>query len=449
MSLNLSAPTTRRQMLRSSLALGAFVLPSVLGTPVRAAASRRRARGVIMIMLEGGMSHLDTWDPKPRASDDIRGEFGTIATSVPGLRIGEHMPFLAKQAHRFNLIRSVHCDARNDHSPGMHLLLTGWEYLAATVTGGPRERANHEHPSQGAIIAHQLGVTTPNGVSRFIALPRRGQLNGGVTYATSAFLGASYEAFETGSVPANPRTPVAVPPSLVLSNDVSFRRLADRQTLREQFNRLNDSLDRAPATRGIDAHYESALSILSGRRMGEAFDVGREPVGLRERYGTQNLLLARRLVEAGATYVLVNDFGNWDTHSANFAGHKTRLPPVDRAVSALLEDLDQRGLLDEVMVVLLSEMGRAPRINKAAGRDHWTSAYSVMLAGGGLTRGQVLGSTTPLGDQPGHRPVTVPEILATIYQRLGVDSNVMLADEQKRPIPILPGEAKPIGELIA
>jgi uncharacterized protein (DUF1501 family) len=185
--------------------------------------------------------------------------------------------------------------------------------------------------------------------------------------------------------------------------------------------------------------------------MREAFDLSQEKPALRDRYGSPSLLLARRLAEAGATYVLVNGpvFGDWDTHADNFPRLKQLLPPMDKAVSALLEDLDQRGLLDETLVVLISEMGRS-RLGQSggSGRDHWTAAYSVMLAGGGLTRGQVLGSTTSNGAWPGKRPVTVPEILATVYHQLGIDPNTMLDDEQKRPIPILPGEARPIGELL-
>jgi hypothetical protein len=404
------------------------------------------------------MSHLDTWDPKPNAPAEIRGEFATIATAVPSLRIGEHLPLLAQQAQRFNLIRSVHCDARNDHSPGTHLVMTGWEHLAAAAAGGPRERSNLEHPSQGAIVARQLGLAAPSGVPRFVALPAR-RHGIGTMYNTAAFLGAGHEAFETGSIADDPRRPTPLPPSLALPRDLSLDALAGRHALLEQLNRLNESLDRDPTASRLDAHQQRAMSILASPRMRQAFDLSQEPPALRERYGSQSLLLARRLVEAGATYVLANGplFGNWDTHSDNFKTLKRLLPPVDKAVSALLEDLEQRGLLDEVLVVLISEMGRSPKIGVRfteagagnGGRDHWTYCYSVMLAGGGLTRGQVLGNSTSKGEWPGKRPVTVPEILATVYQQLGIDPNTMLHDEQKRPISILPDEAKPIAELIA
>jgi hypothetical protein len=400
---------------------------------------------VILVMLEGGMSHLDTWDPKPSAPAEVRGEFGTIATTVPGLRVGEHLPQLARQAHRFNLIRSVHCDARNDHSPGTHLVMTGWEYLAATAGGGLRETTNPEHPSQGAIIARQLGPAAPGGVPHFVAIPAR-KHRVGTTYCTAAFLGSAHEAFETGNLPEDGRTQ---PPALVLPREVSLRRLDDREALREGLDRLNARLDRDPTVGRMDSHHRRAVSILASPQMREAFELDREKPALRERYGSSSLLLARRLAEAGASYVLVNGpvFGDWDTHSDNFSRLKQLLPPMDRAVSALLEDLDQRGLLDEILVVLITEMGRS-RVVPGAGRDHWTAAYSVMLAGGGLTRGQVLGSTTSTGERPGQRPVTVPEILATVYHRLGIDPDTMLSDTLGRPIPILPDGARPIAELI-
>jgi hypothetical protein len=439
-------------MMRSSLALGAFMLPGAVGMAGAAGRpGRRRAKSTILIMLEGGMSHLESWDPKPKAPVEVRGEFGTIATTVPGLRVSEYMPMLARQAHRYNLIRSVHCDARNDHSPGMHLLLTGWENTNAGVA---LETTNKKHPAQGCVIAHELGVSSARGSPRFVALPRTRQIGGQVKYAGPSFLGSTCEAFETGDAPADACRPMQLPPSLGLAKDLPLRRLSDRQALRQTFQRLNTALDRNPVSSRLDAQHQRAMQILTGQRMCDALDIQREPVSLRERYGNnrigQSMLLARRLVECDVSYVLVDPYGttNWDTHSENFKGHKALLPSMDQAVAALLVDLDQRGLLDDVVVLLASEMGRAPKISGNAGRDHWTYAYSIMIAGGGLTRGQVLGATTSKGEWPGQRPVTVPEIHATMYQQLGIDPNTILYDEQKRPIPILP-EAKPIHELIA
>lgn len=439
---------SRRQMLRAGMGLGAFLLPKA----APAAPPHRKARGVILVLLEGGMSHLDTWDPKPAAPREIRGEFGTIATSLPGVRFGEHLPHFAKAVHRGNLLRAVHCDARNCHSPGIHLLLTGYENVRAGVE---MERFNYHHPAMGSILAKQLGVTDARGMPRFVAVPGQKQLGKVVKYAGASFLGAAYEAFETGDPPTTAHQAMMAPPGLVLPRDLTPARLSDRLALRASFNRIQEELDRHPLTSGVDAQYQKAVQVLAGRRVQEAFHLDREPETLRESYGDnptgQALLLARRLVEAGVTYVLVNMSKNndWDTHANNFKLLKEKLlPPMDRGVSALLRDMDQRRLLDEVIVLVASEMGREPRVSANGGREHWTAAYSVFVAGGGLTRGQVLGSTTSDARYPGSRPVAVPEILATIYQQLGVNPNTLITDAQGRPIPILP-EAKPVAELLA
>jgi uncharacterized protein (DUF1501 family) len=442
---------TRREVLRSAVGLGAFLL----GRPAQARAAVRsaspRARSVILVMLQGGMSQLETWDPKPDAPAEIRGEFATIATSMPGLRIGEHMPLLARQAHRFNVIRSVHSDSRNDHSPGMHLLLTGYENTGAGVA---LERFNTQHPAMGSIIARCRGPISPASAPRFTAVPRRGQLDGQVSYATPAFLGSSCEALETGEAPETSNQPMALPPSLTLPKDVSLRRLEHRLSMRRTFDTLNRTLDGTATAAGMDSQYAKAFQMLAGGQVRRAIDLGREPASVRARYGShrigQSLLLARRLVEAGVTYVLVDAYAAqaWDTHTANFVGHRALLPSMDAAVSALIDDLDARGMLDEVIVLVASEMGRSPLIGAKAGRDHWTYAYSIMIAGGGLTRGQLLGSTSPKGERPSERRVTVPEILATVYHQLGIDPNRVIRDGQGRPISILP-DPRPIRELIA
>jgi hypothetical protein len=441
-----AAVLSRRSLLGFSL--GAFCLPRV----VTAAVTPPPARGVILVVLDGGMSQLETWDPKPAAPPEIRGEFGTIETSVPGLRIGEHTPLMALELHRGNIIRSVHCDARNDHSPGLHLLLTGYENVAAGVA---LERSNLRHPSVGSVLARQLGVADAHGVPRFITLPRSGQLSGQVNYNGPSFLGAAYEAFETGEPPRTSQQPLKIPPGLVLPLEMPAARLRDRMALATIFNRTLSDLDRSASTGVIDAHYQRAVQVLTGRRMQEAFEIERESSALRSSYGDhplgQGLLLARRLIEAGVTYIVVNAGreASWDTHANNFKSLKdVLLPPMDRGVSALLRDLDERGLLDEVLVLVAGEMGRTPIVNSAAGRDHWTTAYSIFMAGGGLTRGQVLGSTTPDAHYPANRPVTVHEIVATVYNQLGVDPGTLLVDALGQPIRILP-EGRPLAELIA
>jgi hypothetical protein len=443
-----SCPTLVSRRSALGFGLGAFFLPRLAS----AAAVSPPARSVILVVLDGGMSQLETWDPKPEAPREVRGEFGTIGSALPGLRIGEHTPLIAGQLHRGNVIRSVHCDARNDHSPGLHLLLTGYENVGAGVA---LERANFRNPSVGSILARQLGVADSRGVSRFVTIPRSGQLNGQVNYNGPSFLGAAFEAFETGDVPRTAQEPLKIPPGLVLPAEMSPDRLHDRMALVEMLNRLQSSLDLDPVTGSLDAHYQRAIHVLTGRRMREAFDLERESSAQRRAYGDhplgQGLLLARRLAEAGVTYIVVNAGreASWDTHANNFQQLKNvLLPPLDQGVAALLQDLDQRSLLDEVLVLVAGEMGRTPLVNGAAGRDHWTTAYSVFIAGGGLTRGQVLGSTTPDARYPASRPVTVHDILATVYRQLGVDPEALLTDALGRPVPILP-EGRPIAELLA
>jgi uncharacterized protein (DUF1501 family) len=439
---------TRRQLLGAGLSLGAFMLP---GMPAVWGATRlQRAKATIVILLEGGMSHLDTWDPKPDAPREIRGEFGTIATAVPGLRVGEHLPSLAAQAQRYNIVRSVR--GSKEHEQGLHWVLTGFEKPNANTT---TFRTNDRHPAQGSVVAyHQLRTGASGEVPPFVAIPNRTQLGGRTQFASAASLGGAYEALETGEPPASAAQPMRLPPSLLLAADLSPERLRDRQALVQRLDELRRAHDREAGGAGMDAHREKAFQLLLGQRMGQVFDLSREPLAVRARYGDhrmgQGALLARRLVEAGVNYVLVNFSTNnsWDTHERNFQVLKERLlPPFDRALSALLIDLDERGLLDEVLVVALGEMGRTPRINAKAGRDHWADASSALLAGGGLTRGQVVGSTTAGGERPRARPVTIADLLLTVYHQLGIQPSTMQFDERDRPIPPLPA-GKPVRELI-
>lgn len=437
----------RRDLLR--LAMASAVLPSGL---VQGAPQPAKARGMILVMLEGGMSQYESWDPKPLAPKEIRGEFGTIETSVPGIRISEHLPLMARELHRGNLLRAVHCDARNDHSPGMHVLLTGYENVGAGVD---LERKNFHNPSVGSVLSKLLGVAGPGGAPRFVGLPKATQLNGYVNYNGPAFLGAAYEAFETGNPPQSAKVPGIVPPGLVLAPELSAARARTRLGLAAHMNALQPDLDPLNLQSRRDAHYERAMQVLTGKQTQVAFELERESPALRAAYGDnptgQGLLLARRLIEAGVTYVCINAniADSWDTHQNNFSRLKQKLlPPIDRGISTLLTDLDDRGELDDVLILVAGEMGRTPSINRDAGRDHWTTAYSVFLAGGGLTRGQVIGKTTPDGSHPAQRPVTVHDILATAYQQLGVDPHSYVQDRASRPVPILPDGA-PIADLIA
>ncbi|MCH8829433.1 MAG: DUF1501 domain-containing protein [Planctomycetes bacterium] len=452
--LNWESGFSRRGFLQGGVGLAALMLAkgsrlaadgSFAGT-----VSDAPAKSVIVLLLEGGMSHLETWDPKPNAPREIRGTYDTIATANPQLRIGEHMPLLAKQAQRYNIIRSVHSSARN-HSPGLHWILTGFDNPAAGVNG---QKVN-KVPSVGSIVARQRGGTTANGLPNFVAVPNRSQLGGRVNFLGAADLGSAYEAFNSGPVPARSRAKYAIPSGLTLPQDISVTRLQDRRALLKSIDRLQRERERAESLHGMSDYQRQAFDLLLGDEGRKAFDINQESAKTRRLYGDsvmgQGTLLARRLTEAGVSFVLVNYSKNnsWDSHRNVFTRLKKRLlPPMDRAVSALLTDLDQRGRLDDTLVLMMSEMGRTPKINKNSGRDHWPDVYSVLLAGGGLTRGQLLGSSTRDGGKPGTRPVHVQEVLATVYQQLGIDPELKIPDRQNRPTAILP-DAHPVRELIA
>jgi len=431
------------------MGLGAFLLPR--GQYATGAAQvAPPCRSVVVLLLEGGMSHFESWDPKPAAPAEIRGEFDSIATANPDLTVGEHFTRLAGLANEYNIVRSVFApNRRNDHSPGLHWVLTGHDNQAAGVS---LVKVN-THPSMGAVVAHQRGERSPDGMMNFVAVPDRRQLGGRVNFNHALHLGSSNEAFDTGAIPDRAAGNYAVPTGLVLPQSVELSRFRDRRTLLESLNRAQQQVD-SRAAEGISGFQEYACDLLLGSRGQAAFDLNRESAATRRRYGDhyfgQRILMARRLIEAGVTYVVVNLSKNnsWDAHRNNFGSHRQKLPQLDEAVSALLTDLIDRGLLDQTLVLMTGEMGRTPRINAQAGRDHWSRAWSVMMAGGGLTRGQVVGSTTTDGSHPASRPVHLNEVLATVYHQLGIEPDLVLADELGRPIRIQP-ESSPVGELVA
>ncbi len=360
------------------------------------------------------------------------------------------MQWVAAQAHRFNVIRSVHSAARN-HSPGLHWILTGWDNPRAGVNG---ERVN-KIPSVGSIVAHELQNNDAPGLPRFIAVPNRSQLGGRTNFSGASWLGTPYEAFDSGAVPAKANGPFTLPVGITLPKDIGLERLENRKSLLDSLDHLKRSREQTAGVQTVAGYQDDAFDLLLGQRGRQAFDINRESPEIRQQYGNsamgQGTLLARRLVEAGVSYVLVNYSKNnsWDTHRDNFGRlKKTLLPPMDQAVSALLTDLDERGRLDDTLVVLMGEMGRTPIINKRqSGRDHWPDVYSILMAGGGLTRGQLLGSSDKGGGKSGTRPVHVHEVIATIYHQLGIDPHAMLIDAQNRPNKILT-DADPVFELI-
>ena len=441
----------RRRFLRSQIVLGA-----ALATSHRRGESAARpgapAKSVIILLQEGGMSQLESWDPKPAAPAEIRGSFQSIGTRSTGFRIGEHMPRLAQQAALYNVVRSVYMDnARRDHSPGLHWVLTGYDNQAAGVS---LEKVNR-FPSIGAVVAHQLGATTSTGLPNFVAIPNARQLGNRVCYTRPLHLGAACDAFDSGAVPETTMGGYRLPAGLTLPADISRRRLRQRRELLASLGHRGTSTEGQSTGDTFNAFRETSYKLLAGQQGQYAFDLNREPQRVREMYGPsamgQGTLLARRLVEAGVSCVLVNYSKNnsWDTHTNNFKTLKdTLLPPMDQAASALLMDLQQRGMLDEVLVLMMGEMGRTPKVNKESGRDHWPDVFSLMIAGGGLTRGQVLGSSTRHSETPRNRPVHYHEILATLYHQLGIAPDHVVDDGLGRPVRIMP-EAEPIHELLA
>ena len=432
---------TRRNFLKiGAFGLGGLALPNLLRAEAQSGSSRSH-KAVIMIFLPGGPSHQDIFDLKMSAPQEIRGEFKPIATSVPGMQITEHMPLLAKQAHRFAIIRSM-VGALDRHYA--HQCLTGRHNGGNEPPGG--------WPCMGSVLSRlegQVDKTMPP----FVGLsPKMGHTpwsdNG-----ESGFLGVGHAPFQPNKG--------AGKEDMVL-NGVTLDRLSDRQRLLASFDRFRRDVDASGMMEGLDTFNQQALGIMTSSRLLEALDIGREDPGVRDSYGQgdpknrddgapkmmEHFLVARRLVEAGARCVTVA-FSRWDHHGRNFDALRQDLPLLDRGLSALLEDLHQRGLDQDVSVVVWGEFGRTPTINKDGGRDHWPRVSCALLAGGGMKTGQVIGATDRLGGEAVERPVEFGEVFATLYQRLGIDVNkATVPDLSGRPQFLVDRGMQPMPELI-
>ena len=366
-------------------------------------------------------------------------------------RYSEHLPLLSARAHKLNVLRSVYVDSPS-HPVAIHMTLTGWDMPGADVAGKNR---NSTHPSIGSWVARLRGENRP-GLPPYVAIPHDGQLGVRVRYATAGLLGAAYEPVFSGLPPETAAGRYEPPRDLRLDSSLNTSRLGDRfSLLRALENRPAWARDLA----SLDSYHRQAYEMLAADAAGSAFDLGREPLPMRERYGDhlwgQQTILARRLAESGVPFTLVNLTLNqvhgqdWDTHVNNFGPMRdTVLPPMDRAVSTLLDDLDERGLLDTTLVAIFGEFGRTPQINAQGGRDHWEKVCSVILTGGGLKRGMVLGSSTRAGDLPLDRPIHFNDVLATIYHQLGVPLHEEFYDKLNRTFPVL-AAGQPIAELLA
>ncbi len=408
-----------------------------------------RARSCILIWLKGGPSHLDTFDPKPDASAEIRGQFETIATRVPGLRFCEHVSNLAAVADRFTLIRSLtHKD--NGHPSAAYEMTTGHPYPRAMNLADNSTR--DDHPHIGATVAAFTGGLSP---VPFALVPDYLVVNGQFRSGQNAgFLGKRFDPLVPGSDPSRDDFR---PPDLGLGEVVERPRLDRRRELLAQLNSPRASEAIGGAIGQMDSYREKAFSLLETGNARRAFDLDREPPAVRDRYGRnffgQSVLLARRLVEAGVRLVHVNCMSsiyggdkNWDTHKDNFKLlADVLLPRTDRAIAALVADLAASGLLDETLVVVSGEFGRTPKINKSAGRDHWPQVFSVLLAGAGLPGGRVHGSSDKHGAAVASQAVASSELSATIFHALGIDPAAQLAVQGGRPWRI--SDARPVSAL--
>ena len=380
-----------------------------------------KAQSCILIWLAGGPSHIDTFDPKPDAPADVRGEFKPIATAVPGLRISEVLPNLAKVMDRVTLIRSM-TSPEADHDRAAHHLLTGYRPSPALV-----------YPSYGSVVA-KTRESRPGTLPPYVAVPDA------PTFSSSGYLSPAYDPFAVAGDPNQDGFRVR---NLTPPDRLTLDRLRRRRAMVRPLDGFARDVSATPLTTSRDQFADQAYDLLTSSAAQAAFRIGDEPAAVRDRYGRtpfgQSCLLARRLIEAGVSFVTLNDRGTgplgWDTHQANFPTIKDTLaPPLDRGASALLADLEERGLLDQTLVVMMGEFGRTPKINPNAGRDHHGRANSIVMAGAGMPGGLVLGRTDARGESPVDRPVTPADLAATLYTALGIDPNHQFETPDGRPV---------------
>ena len=435
---------TRRSFLQAGvLGLGGLALPDLLR--LRAAAdTETRPKSVILFWLSGGPGHMETWDPKPDAPGGFRGPFGAIKTSLPGVHFGELLPEQAKRMDKLAVVRTVN-HGSGDHTKGNHWMLTGFEGPAFNAPDNTVQR----RPAMGSAVARLKAPGRP-GLPPYIAVPN---LRGGTDnlFHYAAYLGGYANPFVVESDPNEKSFQVK---NLKLPGGLSLSRLEDRRKVLgalDQYRRESD-----PKLRDLDAYYQRAFDMLTGKAVTAAFDIKAEPDALRDRYGRhtfgQSALLARRLVEAGTPFVTVNCVP-WDHHGTKpqlktEEGAKKLIPPLDRAIGALIDDLVDRGLYDSTLVMAMGEFGRTPRMNKDAGRDHWGNTFSVLFGCGSMKMGQVIGRSTSKGEHVADRPISPQDVAATVYHHLGIDARaVTFEDRTGRPTYLIE-KGEPIRELL-
>ncbi len=386
----------------------------------------------ILVWLDGGPSHYETFDPKPDAPVDIRGDFKPIPTRVPGIHFAEAVPHLASVADKLAIVRSIRHNDPN-HGGGNHYMMTGAPTPVPVNCGA----FVTFHPSFGSVVSWSRGLR--EGLPAYMSMPQQSRSGG------PNFLGAEHAPFLLGGDPNREGFRVR---DVVLPREISEGRAENRRLVREALDRMQRIQEQEAEDPALayDSFYQQAWDLVSSPRAQAAFDIGSEPEAMRERYGRhalgQRLLLARRLVEVGVSFVTVY-YGGWDHHTGIFDGFRKHMPPLDQGVATLVSDLDERGLLDSTLVLVLGEFGRTPKINKDGGRDHWPHAMSVLTAGAGIPGGQVIGATDRNGAYASDAVYSPEDFACSLYRKMGIDPEQVLHNKAGRPVSLVDG-----GEMI-
>ncbi len=379
-----------------------------------------KADSLIHIFLPGGSAHHETWDPKPFAPIEYRGPLGTVDTAIKGEKFSQYLKETAKIADKITVVRSMtHGEAA--HERGTHNMFTGYRPSPAL-----------RYPSMGSVVSHELG--SRNNLPPYVCVPNMPN-----EFAGSGYLSTAHGPFSLGNDPANSGFSVR---DLNLHGGIDTERFDRRRSILSTVDEHFRTLEKSDAVSAMDSFYQSAYALVSSEKAREAFNLSAEPDKLRDEYGRhdagQRMLMARRLVESGVRFVSLT-YGGWDMHSNIRGGMENSVPRFDQAYAALIRDLDQRGMLDRTLVMVSSEFGRTPKINKDAGRDHWPKVFSVAFAGGGFKRGYIHGSSDATGSEPENEPLTVENMAMTVYRCLGIDATKRLIAPGNRPIDIVRG----------
>ena len=420
--------STRRDFLKvGALGLGGLMLPDLLRARAAAAAAGRQTRNtsVVWLWLGGGPTHVETFDPKMSAPAEFRSTVGAVQTNVPGVQLGGVFPKMARVADKMAFVRSF-AHQNSGHGGGTHWVMTGYNFPQAD-NGQPQNK-----PGLGSIMARYRGANNPStGLPNYVRF-------GGILGDGPSWLGSAYGPFDTAGNARNN-----------MNLQMTLDRLSERRGLLRGLDTLNRDIDRTGLMQGLDSFETQAFDLLLSRAR-EVFDINRENPRTRDMYGTnrlaQQLLLARRLCESGIGFVTV-EFGGWDMHGQIAQGMRNLGPQVDHAVSAFVQDIHNRGLENDILLVITGEFGRTPRINGGAGRDHWAPLSTLALSGGGLRMGQAVGESNSKAEVPKTRPISPQDLMATVFHVLGIPQDLSYNDPSGRPMPMVNG-GRPIAELV-